>query len=94
MSFVHLWVAPMMRIVPDFDRITRLCVRGTVAPVANALEQLAVGDAGGREVHVVAADEIVDGEHLVEVVPEVERGAALVVVAGPRADLESCRRGT
>ena len=26
MSFVHLCVAPMMRIVPDFERITRLCV--------------------------------------------------------------------
>ena len=26
MSFVHLCVAPMMRMVPDFERITRLCV--------------------------------------------------------------------
>ena len=26
MSFVHLCVAPTMRIVPDFERITRLCV--------------------------------------------------------------------
>ena len=26
MSFVQRWVASMMRIVPDFERITRLCV--------------------------------------------------------------------
>ena len=55
MSFVQRCVASMMRIVPDFERITRLCVLGAVAPVAHALEQLAVGDAGGGEEHVVAA---------------------------------------
>ena len=26
MSFVQRWVASMLRIVPDFERITRLCV--------------------------------------------------------------------
>ena len=26
MSFVQRWVASIMRIVPDFDRMTRLCV--------------------------------------------------------------------
>ena len=33
---------------------------GAVAPVAHAPEQLAVGDAGRREEHVVAGDEVVE----------------------------------
>src|SRR5690606_12421257 len=36
--------------------------------VAHALQEVTVGDAGGREEAVVAGDEVVGGEHLVEVV--------------------------
>ena len=43
-----------MRIVPDFERITRLCGPRAVGPVAHAAQQFAVGDAGGGEEHVVA----------------------------------------
>ena len=39
-------------------------------------------------------DEVVDHQHAVEVVAEVERGAAFVVVARPRAGPGSSRRGT
>src|SRR5690242_8484569 len=52
-----------------------------VAPVAHALQQIAVADAGGAEEHVVAGDEVVLREHPVEVVAGVERGLALGVVA-------------
>ena len=62
-----------------------------VAPrgvVVHALEQLAVGDAGGGEEAVVARHEVVGAQHLVEVVAGVEGGVALVVVAGPEPALE------
>jgi hypothetical protein len=61
---------------------------GAVAPVAHAAEEVAVADAGGREEHVVALDEVVGREHLVEVVTHVERGAALVAVAWPQPPLD------
>src|SRR5215204_2483654 len=56
-----------------------------VGPEADPAQELAVGDAGGGEEDVVAPDQVVDGEHLVEVVAGVEGGPALVVVAGPEA---------
>src|SRR4051812_30251630 len=52
---------------------------GTVGPVAHASQQFAVGDTGRGEEHVVAGDEVVDGEHLVEVVAGVERGSLFVL---------------
>src|SRR4029077_9645156 len=55
------------------------------AAVANALEDVAVGDAGGGEEDVLARAEVVGCEDLPEVVALVDRGAALVVVAGPEA---------
>src|SRR4051794_19339148 len=60
----------------------RLC-GGTAAVVADAPQELAVGDAGGREEAVVAGHEVVGGEHLVEVVAALDGGGALAVVAGP-----------
>src|SRR4030095_14781841 len=54
----------------------------------DALEQLAVGDAGGGEEAVVAADQVVGGEHPLEVVVEVESRLPLLVVAGPQPALE------
>ena len=46
--------------------------------------QLAVGDAGGGEEHVVAPDQVVDVQDLLQVVAGVEGGLALVVVAWPQ----------
>src|SRR5688500_4175817 len=55
-----------------------------VAEVLDAPEKIAAGDAGGGEEDVRAAHEVVAGEHLVEVVTAVDRGLALLVVAGPQ----------
>src|SRR5919106_5634428 len=57
---------------------------GAATVEADPAEQLAVGDAGGGEEHVVAPDQVVDGEDLVEVVAGVQGGPALLVVAGPQ----------
>ena len=62
-----------------------------VVVVADALEQLAVGDAGRGEEAVVPRDEVVGREHLVEVVAGVERRGALVLVAGPQPTLDLAR---
>src|SRR5207342_2228447 len=59
--------------------------RGAGAAVADALEDVAVGHAGGREEDVVARAEVVGGEHAVEVVAGVDGGLALAVVTGPEA---------
>ena len=53
------------------------------AAVPNALQEVAVGDAGGGEEHVLAGDEPVDVEDFIEVVAGVDRGLALGVVARP-----------
>src|SRR5690606_26888003 len=55
---------------------------GPVVVVVDALQQLTVGDAGGREEAVVAGDEVVLGEDLLEVVALFQGGVALLVVAG------------
>ena len=55
------------------------------ALVAHALQDVAVGHAGGGEEDVLALDEVVVGEHALEVVAGVHRGLALVVVARPQA---------
>src|SRR5262245_28445409 len=44
-----------------------------VAPVAHALQQVAVADAAGAEEDVVAGHEVVGGERLVEVVAQIGR---------------------
>src|SRR3954454_1693020 len=56
---------------------------GAVAPVADALQEVAATDAGGGEEDLFTGDQVVGGEDLVEVVARVERGRALLVVAGP-----------
>src|ERR1044072_5080369 len=56
---------------------------GAGAAVANALQDVAVGDAAGGEEDVVAGAEVVGCEDPVEVVAGVDRGAALLVVARP-----------
>src|SRR4051812_29020899 len=50
---------------------------GAPAVVVHALQQLAVGDAGGGEEAVLAGDEVVLGQDPVEVVAGVEGGLAL-----------------
>src|SRR5215208_5233913 len=57
----------------------------TVVQVADAVEQVAVGDAGGREEDVVAGNQIVGVENPAQVVPGVLCGRALVVIPGPEA---------
>ena len=66
---------------------------GAVAPEADTTQQFAVGDAGGGEEDVLAGDEVVEREDLVEVVAGVEGPLALVVVAGPEAALDGAAEG-
>ena len=47
---------------------------GAAAVEADAAQQLAVGDAGGGEEHVVAPDQVVDVQDLLQVVAGVEGG--------------------
>src|SRR5664280_1741090 len=56
--------------------------------VTDAGEQLPVGDPGGGEEAVVAADQVVGVEDRIEVVAEIEGGPALNIVAGPEAALD------
>src|SRR5664279_5079912 len=58
------------------------------AAVADALQQLAVGNAGGDEEHVVRTHEIIRGQHAGQVVPGVEGALALLVVTGPQPALD------
>src|SRR6185436_12167765 len=57
--------------------------RGARAAVADALQDVAVGDAGGREEDVLPRAEIIGSEDPVEVVASIDRGGALLVVARP-----------
>jgi hypothetical protein len=60
--------------------------RGSAAAlVAHALQDVAVGDAGRREEHVLAGDEVVAVEHFGQVVAGLDGGRALLVVARPQA---------
>src|SRR5262249_42257010 len=59
-----------------------------VAPIANAAKEFAVGDAGSREEHVVAGHEVVEVQHLVDVVAKVLGSLAFVVIARPKASLD------
>src|SRR3954452_10809923 len=56
---------------------------GAIAPVADALEEVAAADAGGGEEDLFTGDQVVGGEDLVEVVARVECSRPFIVVAGP-----------
>src|SRR3954447_21318993 len=56
--------------------------------VTNAVEQLTVGDTGGDEEDVVAADQVVGREHPAEVMAGVARPGALLVVLRPQLALD------
>src|SRR6187551_3956758 len=56
---------------------------GPRTAVANALQDVAVGDAAGGEEDVVTGAEVVGCEDTVEVITRVDRRAALLVVARP-----------
>ena len=64
---------------------------GPEVVVADALEQLAVGDPGGGEEAVVPAHQVVGGEHRVEVVAGLDGRRRSLVVAGPQASLDLAR---
>ena len=53
-----------------------------VCVVTNAAQKLAVGDACGGKEDVVAANKIVHGEYLAEVVAQCNRSVLLFVVTG------------
>src|SRR3712207_2246059 len=55
-----------------------------MGPEPDPPQELAVGDPGGGEEHVVTADQVVDGQDLVEVVAGVNGGLPFFVVAGPQ----------
>src|SRR3954454_14953168 len=61
----------------------RLGGRVAVVQIADAVEQVAVGDARRGEEDVVAADQVVGVEHPLEVVARVLCGLSLVLVARP-----------
>ena len=61
---------------------------GAVREVVDALDQLAVGDAGQGEEDVAAAHQVVDGQHLIQASPSRFGLRALVVVARPQLALD------
>src|SRR3954454_3245711 len=61
---------------------------GTAVLVADAAQQVDVGDTGRREERGVPTDEIVQQQHTVEVVAGVDRAPAPSVAAWPRLALE------
>src|SRR5918994_7449196 len=61
----------------------RLGRRVPVVAVADAIEQVAVGDAGRGEEDVVPPDQVVGVEYPVEVVAGVDRRPSLLVVTRP-----------
>src|SRR3712207_6820128 len=61
---------------------------GAARAVPDAAQQLAVGDPGGHEEDVVAADEIIRVQHPVEVVPGVGRLGAFGIVPWPQPALD------
>src|SRR5436190_20987966 len=65
----------------------RLGRRAPIALVAHALEHIAVGDAGGGEEHVLAADQVVAAQDPREVVALRLGGGPLLVVARPQPAL-------
>ena len=77
----------MRRTVPDFERITSDWVVAPSVVVADPVEELAVGDPGGREEAVVAFDQVVGGQHRLDVVARLDGGRALGVVARPELPL-------
>src|SRR5699024_10227897 len=56
--------------------------------IAHASQQVAVGDAGGGEVAVVGSDQIVGGEHPLEIVTGLDGLRALLLVLGGEPALE------
>src|SRR5919204_1722136 len=85
-------LAQLRAVVPGSDGTHRARPRahahrlgvGVAAGEVHALEHLAVGDARRGEEDVVAGDEAVLVEDLVEVVAGVERRLLLLLVAGPQ----------
>src|SRR5262245_26953939 len=61
---------------------------GTAGPVADAVHQLAVRDAGCDEEAVIAADQVLGVQNLVEHETGVERTLPLFVAGGPQASLD------
>ena len=80
-SLVKAWLASILRSVPDFERMTSDCVVAPNSWYCDAVEQLAVGDPRGGEEAVVALHQVVGGQHGVEVVPGLDGGRPLRLVA-------------
>src|SRR5260221_11146130 len=58
---------------------------GAGAAVADALQDVAVGNTAGGEEDIIARAEVIRREDAVEIVAGIDRRAALPVVAGPEA---------
>ncbi len=56
--------------------------------VVHAFDELAIGHAGERKEHVVAADQVVDAQHAIEPQTKLLGLDALVVVARPQLALD------
>jgi len=61
---------------------------GTTGVEAHAVQQFTVGHAGGGEEAVVSANQIVGGEHAIEVVALGDRGISLGLVSSPQLALD------
>jgi hypothetical protein len=83
----------ILRIVPLRDRHhERLGVR-LAGAVADAVHELAVGDAGRDEEAVVGRHEVVGRQDAIQIVPGVDRALALVVIDGPQLALDDAADG-
>src|SRR5829696_7232053 len=89
-------VAELGERVPAVDLADRAALRphherlrgGAARAVVDAAQQVAVGDTGGAEEHVVALDQVVRGEDLVEVETGVDRALPLLVGLRPQLGLD------
>src|SRR5690625_1530981 len=61
--------------------------------VAHAAQQVAVGDAGGGEVAVVGGDQIIGGQHALQIVAGVDGLLSFLVVLGGEPALEHAAGG-
>ena len=61
---------------------------GTVGVVVDPIEQLAVGNSGGGEEHIVGVDQISGGEDLIEIEIVLERVLSLALVPRPELALD------
>ena len=61
---------------------------GSVGVIVHSIEQLAVGDPGGRKEHVVGIDQVFGGEDLLEIEIVLQRVLLFALIARPELALD------